>query len=123
MANIIIKKYISLDFLGDEYSKAQLVFRSVPVEDYKQLLESTKGQDDETGLANIELTIATLKKYFVSGTFPDEKGEMQEVENADIGKFDKEVVLHCFNALTGQDSDPKGETPSSTPSTTEPQPQ
>ncbi len=120
MADIIIRKRVALDFLGEDYKDAYLVFRSIPVDDYDELLKKTEEANDS--ISNMSVTINTLKDYFLSGSFPDAEGKPQELSRDDLGKFDKDVLLHAFGTLTGQNLDPKDVNNSTTPSTTEPEP-
>jgi len=139
MSKIIIKKRISLGFLGEEYSDAELVFRAIPLSDYDKLVESMpianprmqelgrKSKEEElteeeqselsqllkdnanTNKESIHTVLKYLKEYFLSGKFPDESGEMQSLSPADIDGLDQEAAMKCFELLTGQLSDPKGQ--------------
>lgn len=98
MADIIIKRKITLGFLGEDYKADYLIFKSVPVNDYPKIVD--KQPDD-----NVEATKyiqEILKDQFIEGRFQE-----QDVAKEDIGKFDGETISHCFALLTGQSADPK----------------
>lgn len=98
MADIVIKKKIVLDYLGEEHAADYLVFKAVPVGEYDKLL-STKSDDNNEALKQI---IKTLEDKFVEGRFQE-----QDVEKSDMEKFDGDTLVRCFQLLTGQEFDPK----------------
>lgn len=137
MGKILIKKRISMAFLGDEYKDAELVFRAIPIADYEGILDELPDADPDTqylvekvkngqatdaekkDLADISQKnkeankqsfrkiLDFLKKYFHSGRFPDDSGELQDITSDDLDDLDQETATKCFEVLTGQDSDPK----------------
>lgn len=120
MANIIIKRKVMLDFLGDEYKDSYLVFKAVPVVAYNNLIariDSVSGNQE-----SMTEIIKILEEYFVDGVFNNEK-----VLKEDIKQFDGDTMLRCFETLTGQtrneegglELDPKDVPSSTTTSTTE----
>lgn len=120
MANILIKRKVTLDFLGEEYKDSYLVFKAVPVVAYNDLIariDSVSGNQES--MAEI---IKILEEYFVDGVFNNEK-----VLKEDIKQFDGDTMLRCFKTLTGQtknesgglELDPKDVPSSTTTSTTE----
>lgn len=120
MANIVIKRKVMLDFLGDEYKDSYLVFKAVPVVAYNDLIariDSVSGNQESM----VEI-IKILEEYFVDGVFDNEK-----VLKEDIKQFDGDTMLRCFETLTGQtrdesgglELDPKDVPSSTTTSTTE----
>lgn len=152
MSKIVIKKRINLDFLGDDYKDAYLVFKSIPLPDYESIQDSlpksdpryielvNKAQDGElddkenaelrelqpkesdNNMKSIRMMLDLLKKYFISGKFPDaETGKLEKLEGADdLDGLDEDAAMRCFKRLTGQEIDPKGEKPLNTPSSMEP---
>lgn len=114
---IIIKKKVSLDFLGEEYKDASLTFQSIPIKDIDELqTDVAKSQEDNKAATFI---LNTLKKYFVEGVFPG----VESVTKEDLDGLDSETVIKCFSQLTGQDIDPKSEGQSTKPSSTDQTPQ
>lgn len=136
MSKIVIKKKVTLGFLGEEYKDAYFNFRTIPLPDYKEFMKSLPESDDEfnslvikidsgdyneadTARFNelkksrgnndeksLDLVMDTLKKYFVSGKFPNEKGELEEVSKEDLDGIDQNCAMECFKSLTGR-LDPK----------------
>lgn len=99
MAKIIIKKRVSLSFLGEEHRDDYLTFSSIPVKEFRKLIDSKP--DDEDG-GQVDFIVDILKDRFVEGKFLGEA-----VAKEDIGDFDAESIVACFGRLTGQDPDPK----------------
>lgn len=111
---IVIKKKVSLDFLGEEYKDAYLVFQSIPLKDFDKLsVEIEEAQKDKKAAIFI---LNSLKKYFIEGKFPD----LDKVTAEDLDGLDQEAVIRCFQRFTGQELDPKENTPSPTQSSTNP---
>ena len=118
MAEIIIKKKVTLEFLGEEYKDSYVTFRSIPIGEYEELIKQVDGVEDNKSLSEI---IKILENYFVEGLF-----DGQKVAKEDIKQFDGETVLKCFETLTGQKTvegerqlDPLSENESTSTSTTE----
>lgn len=135
MAKIVIKKRVSLDFLGKEYKEAYFVFRAIPLPDYKEFMKKLPESDDEFNSLvlkidsdehtdedvkrfnelkkargnndekSLDLVMDTLKEYFVSGEFPGEGG-LEDVGKEDLDGIDQHCAMECFKALTGR-LDPK----------------
>lgn len=98
MADIVIKKRLSLDFLGKEHEGDYLIFRAVPVGEYHKLIPV--GEDDNQDA--LKKIIKLLEEKFVEGRF-----QKQDVDKADMSKFDGDTLVRCFQILTGQELDPK----------------
>lgn len=111
---IVIKKRITLEFLGEDYKDSYLVFRSIPLRDYELIIkEIDKNSDDN--IKSLKFILDTLQVYFVEGKF-----QAEEVSKEDLPDLDQASSMRIFEILTGQ-LDPKAETSSTTPSSTEPQ--
>ena len=121
MGKIVIRKRLSLDFLGDEYKDSYLVFRSIPVADFTPMIKKIK-EIGENSVKAYPVVLQYLKDYFIEGeVFDGEK--LSKVVADDIDGLDGEAVLVCFGRITGSQPDPKASTQSGTPSTTTPTPQ
>jgi hypothetical protein len=107
---IKIKKRVSLEFLGEDYKEAYLVFQSIPVGDLESIQSTLKELESE-GKSSVAGILDVLKKYFISGQFPDDDGKPQDVTKNDLGDLDPESCIACFKAFTGQELDPKAEMP------------
>lgn len=102
---IVIKKKVAFDFLGEDYKDAYLVFQSIPLKDFDEITGKIQEAEKESKAASFMLE--TLKKYFVEGKFPDSDNLTKE----DLDGLDAESVIKCFATFTGQDPDPKVESP------------
>ncbi len=122
MSKIVIKKRVSLDFLGDDYKDAYLDFQSIPLVDYEKIVDSLP-KDESENVKSLHIVMEYLKKYFRGGKFPNDKGELEDVTAEDLDGLDKDAAVTCFQRMTGQELDPKSETPLSNPSSMEPDPQ
>lgn len=101
---IVIKKRVSLGFLGEDYEKAYLVIKAVPVKEYEELLPRI---DEADRLETIKVMTELLKSKFVEGKFPDAAGKLADVTADDIDSFDEATLAECFLYATGQKTDPK----------------
>ena len=110
---LVIKKKVSFDFLGEGYEGAYLVFKSISVTEHEAITKKAKEFEDKPE-GSIEYMLGLLKKHFVSGKFPNDSDELTEVSSDDLDGLDAESLVRCFQIFTGQDPDPKVETPSQT---------
>jgi hypothetical protein len=118
---IVIRKRVGLEFLGEDYKEAYLIFQSIPVSDFESMQVRLKAlQDKEQGA--VQFILDTLKQYFVSGEFPDDAGKLEPVKKEDLDGLDPQTAVECFKVFTGQELDPKVETPSTSISPTEASP-
>jgi hypothetical protein len=136
VSKLIIRKRVNLDFLGDEYKEAYLVFKSIPVSNYDKILDDIRGVGEENTKAK-SVMLNILKEYYIEGQFPNEKGVLEKLDGKDeLDGLDKDALMECFGKITGQDIkgaienpeegiivDPKSDTPSKRGSTVENQPQ
>jgi len=118
MAEIVIKKKVILEFLGDEYKDSYLTFKSIPIGEYEDLIKQVDSVEESKSMGEI---IKILETYFHEGLF-----DGQKLAKEDVTQFDGETILKCFETLTGQKTvegerqlDPKSENESTKLSTTE----
>lgn len=118
MSKIVIKKRVSLEFLGEEYKEAYLLFKAIPLADYKEFTKSLpqvsseftelikkidskeateedeqrfielQKENSEINDKSYDLILGTLKKYFIGGEFPDENGTLQKLTKEDANEMD-----------------------------------
>lgn len=93
---LVIKKRVNLDFLGDEYKEAYIIFKSVPLNDYEKIMEAP--QEGKEALKFIQ---GVLEKYFVGGKAPDDNGQLADIKKEDLGQLDGETAVKCFEVLSG----------------------
>lgn len=110
---IVIKKRVGFEFLGEEYKDAYLNFKSIPVSEYSDI-ESKAKQFEKDNEGSVEYMLGLLKKHFIDGKFPNEKGDLEDVKADDLGGLDAESLINCFKTFTGQAIDPKVENDSPT---------
>lgn len=119
---ILIKKRVSLDFLGEEYKEAYLLFKSIPVVKYEEIQSEVK-KYEKNPAGSVKYILDLLKSNYIEGKFPID-GKLTDVSKEDLDDLDPSSITKCFQVFTGVDSDPKDETPStSTSPTAEPNPQ
>lgn len=90
---LIIKKRVSLDFLGDEYEKSYVNVRAISVSEYDEIKKSEKSVKD------------TVLDRFVSGEI-DQNGKMTELTRENLEELPGEVFVEAFNQMLGK-IDPK----------------
>lgn len=100
---VVIKKRVSLDFLGEEYKEAYLVFRAMPISDFEQFQKDALEMPDEKAIGFL---LDKLKANFLSGKFPGEDG-LEDIKSEDLDQFDAETITKAFQAYTGVNPDPK----------------
>lgn len=105
MADIRIKKRVTLEFLGESYKDSFLVFHAMPIKDYRAFQEKIDKIGDNNQKAT-EVVLSTLKENFVEGSI-DVDGKDQPVEAADLDSLDIETILKAFQRYTGTDIAPK----------------
>lgn len=99
MAKIVIKKRVELGFLGEEHKQDYLLFKAIPVGEFKNIIEQRPETEDAS---QIDFIIDVLEGKFIEGKFLGE-----DVTKDNIKEFDAESIITCFTRLTGQDPDPK----------------
>jgi len=104
MSRVVIKRKLSLDFLGKEYKESYLIFKAIPFREYEELKKKTEELDDETSLKFIT---DLLGQHFISGKFPGEDNELFDLKSEDLVDFDGGTLIKMFQTLTGEITDPK----------------
>lgn len=129
MSRVIVKRRISLDFLGEEYKECYLEFKAIPVsqwKEYKNRIYDKKYSDiskkikDEQELSDSERKyfeekdemvfdeiVDVLKDRFLSGKYIDQDGKLFEVEKEEVGDFDSDTLINAFDIITGKSTLPK----------------
>lgn len=120
MANIVIEKRVSLDYLGAKHKESYVLFKAMPVGKYTDFV--TKVKKTTSNEESTKMMVDVLTEQFISGKFAGE-----EINKEDIAEFDPENILKFFQYLTGQvtdeegklNLDPKDESESTSTSTTD----
>ncbi len=115
---LVIRKKVTLEFLGDEYKDAYLVFKAIPIGDLQKIQDKMPTENDKDTSKAIPVMLEVLKDYFQDGKFPNEKGELEDVTKEDLDNLDANSAVKCFQGLSGVDPNLDSESgSSSTPST------
>lgn len=105
MGKIVIKKRISLDFLGEEYKDCYITFKPITISEADKIgeeaIQSTKDRKSNAWLLN------QLKDRFLEGKFLGVDNNLFEIKTDDIDSFDLETCSTIFEILTGQITHPK----------------
>lgn len=117
MGKIVIKKRVSFDFLGEEYKECYADFQRIPVADFEEIQQKMEEVEKDKG-SSFNVVLDVLKRYFVSGKFLIED-KLDTIVADDLDGLDAESTLRCFQIMTGQELDPKAESPSTNQSSTE----
>lgn len=105
MGKIVIKKRISLDFLGDEYKDCYITFKPITISEADKIgeeaIQSTKDRKSNAWL------LEQLKNRFLEGKFLDADNNLFELKADDIDNLDLDTCSTIFEILTGQTTHPK----------------
>lgn len=98
MANIVIRKKITLEFLGDEYKDGFLVFKGVSIDEFTEIEKKAEAKGDDLNFIK-----TFLRDRFLEGKFPnvEKDNELQDVTKEDLGKLDPETIIVIFQVLGG----------------------
>ncbi len=105
MSKMVIRKRLILEFLGEDYKDAYLVFHTLPVSEYEKMVQNEKEAGDDRIKSTMQM-FELVKSKFVEGKFPNEKGELVEITQQDF-EVDEGLLVKCFQFITGQEPDPK----------------
>lgn len=107
MSRIVIKKRVSLDFLGDEQKESYLLFKAISLSDYEKLVKEVDTSDEQKAL---DLIKKILSQQFIEGKYSDTDGQF-EVKVEELTEFDMTTILKIFNDLMGRDLNPNLDQP------------
>lgn len=107
MADIVIRKKVTLEFLGDDYKDCYLIFQALSVgeyETYQKKMRSIGEMDDkiEAEKEALKAIVGIVKDKFIEGKWLD-----QQVEINDLVKFDLNTLTNVINAIIGEVQSPK----------------
>ena len=129
--SFVIKKKISLDWLGEGWEEAYIVFSPFSYGDNVDLIKFRKiatkmtsvGESDEEIEKVSNKLLKLLTDKLVEGQGYNGKG-LEPITKDNFKDLPVEVFNHCLNALQGEELSPKSLTPSGkvlTPDSTPPQ--
>lgn len=102
---IVIKKTVSLDFLGKDYENGHVTFKSLSVGEVEKLVDKID-VDSQDNKEAVKIMLQVLEDCFISGEFVD-KTDKTTLTKEDLKDFDMESVTKFFQILTGQAGDLK----------------
>jgi len=97
---LVIRKKISLDFIGEEYKNSYLIFRAIAIDEFRDIEEKIE-KADVNKYSSLKMIKDILADHFIEGKVLND-----EVHKEDIGQLDAETIMNAFKLLTGQ-LDPK----------------
>lgn len=97
---IVIKKRVSLEFIGDDYKDSYIVFKALAIKEYADLQSKAKALEEDPE-KSLEFIINTVKDRFIEGSV-----EGKDITADDLTDFPGDVFLEFFNNIRGQ-LDPK----------------
>lgn len=109
---LVIKRKVSLEFLGEDYKDSYITFKSIPVGNFQDITKKVE-EIGEDNIKSIAFIVEILQKYFIEG-----KAGEDVLKSEDLQELDAETTIKCFEVLSGQSVDPKDEAPLTTPSPT-----
>lgn len=88
---IVIKKRVSLEFLGEDYKDSYIILKSISIGEYENLGDATVKD--------------AVVERFIEGEIKQDSG-MVKITKENIQELPGEVFVEAFAAITGQ-LDPK----------------
>lgn len=104
---MVIKKTVKLDFLGEDYKEAYIIFKGIGLTEFEDHVAKAQELDKKGGAGSFRLMANLLASHFISGKGPNESGAMEELKSDDISNLDIDTALKVFQLLTGQELPPK----------------
>lgn len=97
---MIIKKRVSLDFLGSDYKESYIEVSSVPMKDLRKLVNKSEELQEKDSSGALDFVIEEVTKRFISGSV-FENGSQVEVKKENLEDFPAEVFITIFEQVTG----------------------
>lgn len=100
---LVIKKRVSLEFLGDDYAEGYLVFTAIPTSELgvmqEKALELQKKEEDAG--ASLEFLKEEVISRFVEGKIPQD-GELAEITKSNITDLPSDVFIEAWQQMNGK---------------------
>lgn len=129
--SFVIKKKISLDWLGEGWEDAYIIFSPFSYGDNVELIKFRKVASKMTQISQSDEEIEKVSKkllQLLTDKLVEGRGfngkELEPITKENFKDLPVEVFNHCLNALQGEELSPKLSTPSGkvlTPDTTNPE--
>lgn len=93
--SLVIKKRVSLDFLGDDYKDSYLILRAMSVQEYDSL-ENDKKQTVKDAVC----------ERLIEGQI-NQDGSLIKITQENIKELPGDVFVKAWGAILGEEIDPK----------------
>jgi hypothetical protein len=107
MSKFVVKKKVSLKFLGDDWKDAYLILSPLKVNEFK-VIQKLSASENSSDLENMKVVVGMakiLREHFISGKGWDGQA-LISIEAKDLEELPIEVLSIGFEALSGT-PDPK----------------
>ena len=105
MPEIVVKKRISLEFLGEEYKEGFIIASSLPMSEEQTIQDKAKAIINVDGKPDEKKSIDFLKEFvldrFIEGKFISADGEVI-LTKENLDKLPSEVFIQVSSILQGQ---------------------
>lgn len=101
MAEIVVKKRITLEFLGEDYKDGYIVFESIPVKDYERIIKEVEVAEKSGGSEAMNLVKKLVTGRLVEGEIPQDGG-MVAITKDNLADLPGDVFLEAMQQLTGK---------------------
>lgn len=110
---LVIRVSVDLSTIGAQYEGVSFTFKSIAAQDVGVLMDELDKLSDNFS-EHVKYMLKVCEDQFIDG-----KQGKEELTKEDVKSLDTDGLIYCFKILTGQNIDPKVESGSTTPSTTE----
>jgi hypothetical protein len=104
MPKILVRKKVTLEFLGEEYKEGFVNFSSISMREYddidKKLADLKKEGDDHSSVAFVRDMVL---ERFLNGKFPVD-GKLEDIEKDDLLDLPTEFFIQAMAQLNGSQS-------------------
>ena len=102
MTYIIIKKRVSLEFLGEDYKDGYLVFTAIPVKDLDALQKQAATLEGDTDVTKAsDFLKDQVASRFVEGKISQD-GKEVEVTAENLVDFPSDVFIEAWQQMNGK---------------------
>lgn len=100
---LVIKKRVSLEFLGDDYAEGYLVFTAIPTSDMVALQAKASKLQEKEDDATASLTFLTeeIISRFVEGKIPQD-GKLVDVTKENLTDLSSDVFIEAWQQMNGK---------------------
>lgn len=103
VTEIVIRRRVSLGFLGDDYQESYLILKAIPVQDFDTVDKEAKAAADQK--KSFEYIQNKIKSSFIEGKL-QQGGKMIDLSVDDLGALPIDAFIQAYERITGS-PDPK----------------